>query len=339
MFQIRPSRPDDLEQVLAVARHLDSVNLPADRDHLERILDRSAASFAGTLEASERELVFVLEDKSAGCIAGTSMIHAQHGTRRAPHIYFQILKDERYSETLDRYFVHQCLRLGYNYDGPTELGGLILLPAYRRHTDKLGRLLSFVRFVFIAMHRAEFRDRVIAELLPPLENDRTSVLWEHLGKKFTGLTYQEADLKSKYNKEFIRSLFPHEPIYVALLPDAVKRVIGKAGPETRGVETMLCGIGFRFANQIDPFDGGPHFVAATDDITLVKGTHRVTCGETAGEPEGASWMVVAAEPGDAATFRATAAWAEESAGQVMLSAGARDAIEVSAGDPLWVVKP
>ena len=33
---------------------------------------------------------------------------------------------------------------------------------------------------------------------------------------------------------------------------------------------MLRRIGFEYAEQIDPFDGGPHFVANTDDITIVR---------------------------------------------------------------------
>jgi 4-amino-4-deoxy-L-arabinose transferase-like glycosyltransferase len=39
---------------------------------------------------------------------------------------------------------------------------------FRRHPDKLGRLLSLARFVFIATYRGWFRDRLLAELLPPL---------------------------------------------------------------------------------------------------------------------------------------------------------------------------
>ena len=90
------------------------------------------------------------------------MIYAQHGTKRAPHIFFRVENDERYSMTLDRYFVHQTLRIGYNYNGPTEIGGLILLPEYRRNSDALGKALSYVRFLFIRMHRALFRDQVLS---------------------------------------------------------------------------------------------------------------------------------------------------------------------------------
>ncbi|HTE50535.1 MAG TPA: arginine N-succinyltransferase [Kofleriaceae bacterium] len=270
MFLIRESFEEDVDQILEVAHHLDTVNLPADRGRIERILALSRASFDETIPVAEREYLFVLEDLEARRAIGTSMIHAQHGTRRSPHVFLQVLKEERYSETLDRYMVHECLRLAYNYDGPTEIGGLILLPEYRGHAESLGKLLSYARFLFIAMHRILFRDQVISELMPPLEPDGTSRLWNHFGHNFTGLTYSEADLLSKDNKEFIRALFPHTLIYTALFPDEVKALIGVVGPETRGVEKMLRRIGFEYAQQIDPFDGGPHFIAETDRVTLLR---------------------------------------------------------------------
>ena len=47
---------------MAVAEHLDTVNLPADRRLIERILELSEHSFAATVPAVEREYLFVLED-------------------------------------------------------------------------------------------------------------------------------------------------------------------------------------------------------------------------------------------------------------------------------------
>src|SRR5262245_60922440 len=162
MFRIRQSYRDDVDQVLAVAEHLDTVNLPADRPHIEAILDRSEKSFAGDVPPGEHEFLFVLEDLAKKRIIGTSMIYAQHGTKRAPHIFFRVENDERYSVTLDKHFVHQTLRIGYNYNGPTEIGGLILLPDYRRNADGLGKALSYVRFLFMRMHRSLFRDSVLS---------------------------------------------------------------------------------------------------------------------------------------------------------------------------------
>jgi arginine N-succinyltransferase len=339
VFRIRQSYREDVDQILAVAEHLDTVNLPADRKHIEGILDRSERSFIEELPAPEREYVFVLEDLDAKKVVGTSMIHAQHGTRRAPHIFFRVENDERYSYTLDRYFVHPVLRIGYNYDGPTEIGGLIILPEYRGNPEALGKALSYVRFLFIRMHRAVFRNEVLSELLPPLTDDNTSLLWEAVGRKFTGLTYQEADLLSKDNKEFINALFPDDPIHVELLPPEVRAVIGVVGPETRGVEKILRRIGFQYANQIDPFDGGPHFCAKTDDITLVRNAREATIGDP-GEGDRV-WAVLAVErPGQRPVFRATAAKVVLAAdGSIGAPAAVRQRLGVEAGETVWIAAP
>jgi arginine N-succinyltransferase len=338
MFRIRQSYREDVEQVLAVAEHLDTVNLPADRRHIEGILDRSERSFAAEVPVAERELLFVLEDLAQRRIIGTSMIYAQHGTRRAPHIFFRVENDERYSVTLDRHFVHQTLRIGYNYDGPTEIGGLILLPEYRRTSEALGKTLSYVRFLFIRMHRPLFRDKVLSELLPPLEPDGQSKLWEALGRKFTGLTYQEADLLSKDNKEFIHALFPDDPIHTELLPDDVRTMIGQVGPETKAVEAMLRRIGFEYAGQIDPFDGGPHFAARTDEITLVRDAREAVI-RTVDAAEGERpWAVLAAElEGQRPTFRAIGARVTPlDGGELGIADEARRRLGVEDGQKVWL---
>ncbi|MEZ4364919.1 MAG: arginine N-succinyltransferase [Kofleriaceae bacterium] len=349
MFRIRPSRPEDAAQVLAVAAHLDTVNLPADRATIEGILERSRQSFAGEVPAAERELLFVLEDLGAGQIIGTSIIYAQHGSKRAPHIFFRVEPDERYSYTLDRYFKHQTLRIGYDYEGPTEIGGLILLPQYRGNAEALGKALSYVRFLYIRMHRADFRDEVLSELLPLLEPDGTSLLWEHLGRHFTGSSYQEADRLSKDNKEFIHALFPDDPIHTELLPEAVRAIIGQVGPATRGVEKMLRRVGFEYARQIDPFDGGPHFVAKTDAISIVRDARRVRVRPVEDADAERPWAILAVEraAGDAGPpLVATGARVIPielptepgvDGGEIGITEDTRRrAVEVSPGDELWM---
>lgn len=323
--------------MLAVAEHLDTVNLPHDRAVIEGILDRSAKSFAGELPPSEREFLFVLEDLDAKRIIGTSMIYAQHGTKRAPHIFFRVENDERYSVTLDRYFVHRTLRIGYNYNGPTEIGGLILLPEFRRNEHALGKALSYVRFLFIRMHRELFRNQVISELLPPLEPDGTSKLWKALGRRFTGLTYQEADRLSKDNKEFIHALFPDDPIHTELLPDDVQAIIGQVGEETKPVEKMLRRIGFEYADQIDPFDGGPHFIASTDDITIVREARELEVRD-AGEGGERKWAIIAVETAGARPqFRAVGARVTPlAAGSVGLTEDCRARLGIEVGQKVWL---
>ncbi|EYF02411.1 arginine N-succinyltransferase [Chondromyces apiculatus] len=279
-FEIRAALPGDEEQLLAVARHLNSVNLPNDRSAIHEIVDMSHRSHSGAIQDPRlRQYVFVLVDvgegtPKGGTIIGTSMLIAQLGRRNAPYIYFDVLDEEKYSATIDKHFHHTVLRIGYSYNGPTEIGGLVLMPTYRQRAEKLGTMISYVRFLYLAAHRDLFQDEILAELLPPLEPDGTSHLWEALGHKFVDLSYAEADLLSKKNKEFIKGLFPEGTIYASLLPLDAQRVIGKTGTQTRGVEKLLRRIGFRYAHRVDPFDGGPHYTARMDEISLVQETRR-----------------------------------------------------------------
>jgi arginine N-succinyltransferase len=275
VFVIRDASESDLKGVSRLAAVLNTVNLPNDPKSLAGLIETSERSFAGKIENPfEREYLFVMEDLDEKRIIGTSQIIAQHGTKESPHIYFDVLDEERYSETTEKHFKHKVLRLGFDYDGPTEIGGLVLDPKYRAAPGKLGKQLSFVRFAFIGMHRPEFRDRVLAELLPPLGADGRSVLWEALGRRFTDMDYLEADKISKTNKEFIKNLFPSGMIYASLFDDAAQEVIGKVGPATEGVKKMLESVGFEALGRIDPFDGGPHFEAQTADIAPVTRTHK-----------------------------------------------------------------
>lgn len=337
MFVLREVSSEDLDGLHAVARHLDTVNLPDDRAVLEKLIEQSRRSFSGQLDVFKREYLFVLEDTERKQVIGTSMIHAQHGTRRSPHIFFDVLQDERYSETLDRHFVHRVLRIGYNYNGPTEIGGLVLMPEYRRNPLALGKWLSYVRFLYIGLHRSAFRDEVLSELLPPLEPDGSSVVWEAIGRHLTGMDYQEADRISQTNKEFIRALFPAEPIYLSFFPKKVQDVVGEVGPETKGVEKMLRRIGFQYANRIDPFDGGPHFIARTDDITLVRGTRRARVINVGDADGGRPFGLICIERDRAPHFACTGSRFRLEGSDVGLPASTLELLDLRPGDEVGVL--
>jgi arginine N-succinyltransferase len=353
MFYLREAYPQDLPALMELAEHLDTVNLPHDEQVLSRLLHLSDRSFGGDLaDIWKREYLFVLidtgEDEPAkggvgedlapgrGRVIGTSMIIAQHGTRNAPHIYFELMTDERYSQSLDRHIQHKVLKLGFNYSGPTEIGGLILLPDYRRHPDRLGRSISFVRFLYMAMHRPDFRETVLSELLPPLEADGSSLLWEQVGRRFTQMSYQEADFLSKENKEFIHALFPETDIYATLLTEPVQAILGQVGPQTRGVEKMLREIGFEFAGRIDPFDGGPHFVADTRDIRLVKEARRALVAKSSALGKRTVRALVGVERRSRPRFVAVATPVRLEEDEVLMPAITRRALGVKTGDPVWL---
>jgi arginine N-succinyltransferase len=329
----------DEEQILAIAKHLNTVNLPDEREGVRQILDRSERSFSGAIaDPKQRQYVFVLVDRTKDRIIGTSMIFGQLGRKDAPYIYLDVIDEERYSATLDKHFKHTVLSIGYSYNGPTEIGGLVLHPDYRLVPERLGTFLSYVRFLYMKMHRSWMRDEVLAELLPPLEKDGTSHLWDALGRHFTDLTYAEADKLSRMNKEFIRGLFPEGTIYASLLPQQAQDVIGKVGAQTRGVEKLLRRIGFRYAERVDPFDGGPHFTAMTDEITLVQGSALVQVSSTLGHATTSKRGLVAAETAGAPWFRSfLAPFAETPGGGCAFDPSILAALGVNVGDSVWLL--
>jgi arginine N-succinyltransferase len=339
-YEIRGALPTDEDQLLSVAGHLNTVNLPNDREEIRGILEQAQKSFTGAVkDPRRREYVFVLVDNEAQRIVGTSMIIGQLGRRDAPYIYVDVFEEERYSATLDKHFRHVVLKIGYSYNGPTEIGGLIVRPEYRKKPERLGLLISYVRFLYIKLHRELFRDELLAELLPPLEPDGTSHLWDAVGRKFTDMTYADADRLSKKNKEFVKGLFPEGAIYASLLPQNAQDVIGKVGAQTRGVEKMLRRVGFRYAWRVDPFDGGPHFTAPTDEVALVQRTRQGVVARLLPPSEAPkSRALVAVEPGEAPWFRCIETpWRPSGDEGVDLPSAAAEHLGLGEGAKVWVL--
>jgi arginine N-succinyltransferase len=268
---VRPARTSDLQDLVALASQLDSVNLPQDPEFLAERIVRSERSFSGALEDWREGLyVFMLEDTEAGRCVGTSMIIAKHGRPGLAYYWLEVSSEERRSPELGKRFVHRKLKLCSTEDGPTEIGGLVLDPAYRRHPRKCGKALSVVRFAYIGAHPGRFEREVIAEMLSPFEAPGKNRLWDAFGARFTGLPYREADHLSARTKQFIADLFPRDPVYVTLFPPEVQEVIGQANETAVAAVRILERIGFHPLNHVDPFDGGPYYGAARDAIVSVR---------------------------------------------------------------------
>jgi arginine N-succinyltransferase len=338
MLVLRDVQRSDLKGVKRLAGVLNTVNLPDNEDTLVELIGRSVQSFSGKVkDPFEREYLFVLEDLKSAALIGTSMIIAQHGTYEAPHIYYEISEREHYSATLEKHFRHKVLSIGYNYAGPTEIGGLVVDPPHRATPEKPGKQLSYVRFLYIAMHRSSFRERVLAELMPPLLPDGRSLLWEACGRKFTGMAYKDADRLSRQNKEFIKELFPASDIYASLFPARVQKVLGEVGSETVGVRRMLERIGFEYADHVDPFDGGPHFEANVKDLTLVRRFRTVKLAAEDFEEEAEDVLVARERDSGRNRFRAVRSHARIDDQVVYLPARAKEALGAKVGDGLAVI--
>ncbi|HHN79022.1 MAG TPA: hypothetical protein ENK11_10185, partial [Phycisphaerales bacterium] len=310
MYVIRRAKIDDVSTLLKLAKMVHFINLPPDRDIIAQKIAHSRNSFlriADALAEPEPEptprtlsgmgvdldrlkglgasmtdtplYLFVLEDVQSGNVLGTSQTLARMGGPGNPNFSFKLDRRHFFSESLQTGTTQIVAKLHADESGPSEIGGLILQPSYRGHPQKLGFFLSVVRFHFMGLHRGLFADRVLAEMMAPITDDAHSLLWDFLGRRFIPLSYEEADRFCQYSREFIASLLPTDELYLSLLPPAARAVIGEVGPETQPARRMLEKLGFKYHGFVDPFDGGPHLTAKTDEIPLVRDTRRGTLGE------------------------------------------------------------
>ena len=271
MLIVRPIAIGDLPQLLDLAELLDSMNLPRDSDFLEARIRLSEKSFSCQLDDwRDGVYMFVLEELSTGRVIGTSLIVAKNSRPDAPYYWLAVTTEERRSVDLNRRFEHTKLQLHSTIDGPTEVGGLILDPAFRRHPEKCGKALSIVRFAYISMFPNRFEREVVAEMLSPFIEPGRNLLWDAFGRHFTGLPYREADHLSSRSKQFIADLFPVDPVYTVLFPPEVQAVIGQTNETAKAALSILEKLGFRYLNQVDPFDGGPYYGVARDAISSVR---------------------------------------------------------------------
>src|ERR1700737_1311980 len=104
LFEIRGSLIEDEAQILAISRHLNTVNLPEEEEGVRQILEASQKSFTQAIkDPKRRQFVFVLVDRKDDKIIGTSMVFGQLGRKDAPYIYLDVIDEERYSQTLDKH--------------------------------------------------------------------------------------------------------------------------------------------------------------------------------------------------------------------------------------------
>ncbi len=337
MLILRPVRDADLDDLLVLARQLDTMNLPSDPDFLAGRIELSQRSFAGRLgERGEAVYQFVLEDGERGRCVGTSLILAKHGRPGAPYYWLEVSTEERRSGELGVRFEHRKLQLRSSEDGPTEVGGLILDPVYRGHPERCGKALSIVRFAYIGAHPEAFEREVIAEMLSPFESPGRNLLWDAFGARFTGLPYREADHLSARSKQFIADLFPLDPVYATLFPDEVQKVIGAPNESAKAAVRILERIGFRPLNQVDPFDGGPYYGAARDAISSVRERRELVLpGAPTPESSATDGPLALLSTEAGGSFRATVVHLDGE-GAPIVSSACRDRLGLHAGDRVSV---
>jgi len=279
-FRVRPATGEDFAAIYEMAKLTGGglTNLPPDRATLVQKLARSEESFSRAENSQSDDLyVFVLEDPKAGIIRGTCQVFGQVGVRQ-PFFSYHLSTLTQSSPELGKTFRNQMLSLTTDLEGSSEVGGLFLHPQAR--AGGWGSLIARSRYLFIKQHRARFGDRILAELRGVMDEAGNAPFWDGLAGRFFDMTFPEADeFNAVHGTKFIADLMPRTPIYVSLLSETARAVMGQPHPSGRAALRMLQEEGFVFDRYVDIFDGGPTVTARTDDVRTIDESEEETIVE------------------------------------------------------------
>jgi arginine N-succinyltransferase len=331
-FRIRAATPKDLQALYEMAKLTGGgfTNLPPDRKALTAKLARSAEAYARNDEQSGDELfVIVLEDTGTGEVRGTAQMFTRVG-ESAPFYSYRMATLTQHSKELNRTFRAEMLNLVTDLEGSSEVGGLFLHPSER--AGGLGLLLARSRYLFIAMHRARFGDRILAELRGVIDERGGSPFWDGVAGRFFGMSFQEADYFNAINGgQFIADLMPKHPVYIAMLPETARSAIGLPHPSGRAAMRMLEAEGFAYEGYVDIFDGGPTMTARTDRVESICNARRAIVADIA---EGTATRALVAT-GRLAGFRCCFGAIDERDGALTLDPESAATLAVAPGDTVW----
>ena len=332
-FVIRAATPDDLQAIYEMAKLTGGgfTNLPADRKSLEGKIERSTTCFARADDDLRDELfVLVLENTETGEIRGTCQLLTQVG-QKWPFYSYRLSTLTQHSAELGRTFRAEILSLVTDLEGSSEVGGLFLHPNER--AGGLGMLLARSRYLFIGLHRARFADRILAELRGIIDDAGDSPFWDSIAGRFFGMSFDEADtFNALHGNQFIADLMPKHPVYVAMLSDAARHVLGRPNVSGRAAMRMLENEGFAHENYVDIFDGGPTMTARTDQVHSIRNARDA---KVAAMGEGGTMSLVAS--GRLADFRCAYGKVADGADGVTLDEQAAAVLRVGAGDAVrWI---
>lgn len=328
MLVVRPAGPADLDHLLelAILSGPGFTSLPEDPDQLSERLDLSRDSFSGKLAAQDCWYTLMLEESDTGDVDGVGSVKAAVGLNR-PFFSFRLVNNTQSSPSLGVKLDHQTLVLVNECTGWSEVGSLFLKADRRK--GGAGRLLSQSRYMLVGAQPDLFADNVLAELRGVFTPDGACPFWDHVAHKFFPMEFDDADrMTGSTDKQFILDLSPRHPIYVELLPEPARAVIGKVHPQGVPAMALLESEGFRPNGLVDIFDAGPTVSCQRDNIRTVRDARRLTVA-IADEVEAELPALISTD--SVAAFRAVRQRAAVEGDTATLTRETADALKVKAG--------
>tara|TARA_R110002072_G_scaffold45624_4_gene127117 strand:+ start:368 stop:1387 length:1020 start_codon:yes stop_codon:yes gene_type:complete len=336
MLIVRAARRDDAAEFvkLAEAAGTGFTSLSLGPDELAERLDKSVRAFEDTPSGQgEHTYQLMLEDSESGQILGCAAVKAEVG-RSKPYFDFKILTMAQASREAERRFDMDFMMLVNDFAGCSEVGSLFVSEAARG--TGAGRLVAQARYLLMAADFNRFGDSVLAELRGVVRPDGSSPFFDHVTRPFFQMTFDEADrLSAATDNQFILDLMPNHPIYVDLLPQEARDVIGVTHDHGVGARKLLEWEGFTYNRYIDIFDGGPLMSVPTREARTARESRKVQVTTATAIDEPVQALV---STDSFADFRVSSVLIEVDHETARIPANAMKALGLSDGDTarIWI---
>ena len=264
--------PADEDQLLAVAHHLNTVNLPDDRTAISGILDHSQKSFTGAIkDPKRREYVFVLVDTASKRSSARRWSSPSSGgrtprTSTSTSSPGALLGDARQAlfahDAQHRILVQRADRDRRAHPGAGVSQG-----------DRAARAVHLVRALSVHPDAPDS----FATRCSPSSSRRSSRTGRRTSGTRSGTSSPGSPTQrptgSRSRTRSSSGALPRG----AHLRDAAQREGAGSDregrrPDARSREDAPADR-LPLRERVDPFDGGPHFTAPTDEVTLVQRAH------------------------------------------------------------------
>lgn len=329
---LRPVTLNDHAALLDLARQAGYgfTSLPQDAEVLEAKIIWSEQSFAGSPpRPREHRFLMVLEDPETGKIVGSTGVKSHVGLS-SPFYSYKLSTIVQANRELEIYSLNKVLHMVNDYTGASEIGSLFLTPEYRR--DGLGSFLSRSRFLMLAEFPDLFDKIVIAEMRGVHDAEGNSHFYDNIARHFFHMPFKQADyINATRGGQFIADLMPKYPIYVTLLPEEAREVIGIVNEASLPALKLLEREGFTWVGYVDIFDAGPTVRVDRDRIATVRQSRKAEIAEiVASEVEGDPMMLASTQ---LARYRMTRGrLAIRADGRIALSQHTAEMLQVKVGD-------
>lgn len=199
--------------------------------------------------------IFVAEEAATGRLAGVALVRLPQDLQHRPIVSWQQGRRAHARFDGDAYQWKDTLTLSY------ELSGWVVVElAFANASVEAGAAAALCEGCLALARSGHFPHDVALRLPGEHRPDGTSAFWDGLGARFLNRDRGTGGSAPPSRSWGLGDLMPRSPLYVELLDDDARAVVGRIDPRLSDLQQHLLAQGWERSQHVDLVDGGPFLV-------------------------------------------------------------------------------